>query len=75
MFREMRSVLNIPKTTDILEHVYSLAEPQQSETFEKIRDIERAAMPQQTPQPGLTELMGYLERRGVRRGICTRNFE
>ena len=29
----------------------------------------------QEPQPGLTELIEYLERRGVKMGLCTRNFE
>lgn len=32
-------------------------------------------MLRQEPQPGLEELMEYLEKRGVRKGICTRNFE
>ena len=43
--------------------------------MEKIRAIERTAMAAQKPQPGLVALMEYLERRGVRKGICTRNFE
>lgn len=43
--------------------------------MEKIRAIEREAMLAQQPQPGLVELMDYLERRGVRRALCTRNFE
>lgn len=29
----------------------------------------------QEPQPGLLELMEYLRERGVRRGLCTRNYE
>jgi len=41
----------------------------------KIRAIEQQAMAAQKPQPGLEELMLYLKDRGVRRGICTRNFE
>lgn len=32
-------------------------------------------MLEQEPQPGLGELVGYLEGRGVRMGVCTRNFE
>lgn len=31
-------------------------------------------MTAQTPQPGLQELMTYLENRGVPKGLCTRNF-
>lgn len=76
MFTQMRSVLNIPKSTDILEHVYSLPTPSQREAaMESIRAIERQSMRSQVAQPGLTNLMAYLESRGVRKGICTRNFE
>ena len=32
-------------------------------------------MAAQKPQPGLQELMRYLDGRGMRKGICTRNFE
>ena len=41
----------------------------------KIRKIEGDAMLKQRPQAGLIELMEYLESRGVRKAICTRNFE
>jgi hypothetical protein len=43
--------------------------------MESIREIERAAMAKQVPQKGLVDLMDYLEMRGVKKGICTRNFE
>ena len=43
--------------------------------MEKIRNIERKAMRVQKPQAGLTELMAYVDSRGLRKGICTRNFE
>ncbi|MCJ1385655.1 hypothetical protein MMC17_008778 [Xylographa soralifera] len=43
--------------------------------MESIRTIERTAMAAQKPQPGLVALMEYLEKRGVRKGICTRNFD
>lgn len=42
--------------------------------MESIRAIERAAMVSQQPQPGLSTLMAYLQRCGVRKAICTRNF-
>jgi phosphoglycolate phosphatase-like HAD superfamily hydrolase len=32
-------------------------------------------MVDQQPQPGLLRLMDYLESRGLRRALCTRNFE
>jgi phosphoglycolate phosphatase-like HAD superfamily hydrolase len=76
MFAEMRAALGIQKPTDILDHIYSLPTPeQQEEGMEKIRAIERAAMKSQRPQPGLVELMSFLEERGIQKGICTRNFE
>ncbi|KAI1372939.1 HAD-like protein [Hypoxylon crocopeplum] len=76
MFAQMRSVLQIPKSVDILEHIYSLPSPSQQESaMEAIRAIERKSMAEQVAQPGLTDLMAYLDARGVRKGICTRNFE
>ncbi|KAK0745331.1 HAD-like domain-containing protein [Apiosordaria backusii] len=76
MFTAMRTALSIPKTTDILDHVYSLPTPHlQSAAMEKIRTIEREAMLSQVPQPGLTSLMSYLDSRSIRKGICTRNFD
>lgn len=76
MFAEMRSALNITKGTDILDHVYSLPTPEaREEAMESIRAIERNAMASQQPQPGLVELMAYLDRRRIPKGICTRNFD
>ncbi|KAI1308331.1 HAD-like protein [Xylaria venustula] len=76
MFAEMRAVLQIPKTTDILTHISSLPTPAaQEQAQEAIRTIERTAMASQVPQPGLQTLMTYLQERGVRKAICTRNFE
>jgi phosphoglycolate phosphatase-like HAD superfamily hydrolase len=43
--------------------------------MEKIRAIERAAMAGQVAQPGLVQLMDYLDANNVRKGICTRNFD
>jgi phosphoglycolate phosphatase-like HAD superfamily hydrolase len=86
MFREMRSALGIPKSVDILDHVRSLSnEPDnsssensqsspQSRARRLIEDIERNAMSVQKPQPGLVELMKYLEERRIPKALCTRNF-
>ena len=71
----LRSVLNITKATDILDHIYSLPMDQQLIAMEAIRNIEREAMKTQKPQPGLVELMTYLNSKNVKKGICTRNFE
>ena len=76
MFAEMRAALGIPKSVDILEHIYSLPTPEaQTTAMEKIRSIERRAMEHQKPQPGLVELMAYLSSKNIRKGICTRNFD
>ncbi|KAL8732181.1 MAG: hypothetical protein Q9166_002928 [cf. Caloplaca sp. 2 TL-2023] len=71
----MREALKIPRSTDILDHIHSLPQPAQDEAQTAIRAIERAAMIEQEPQPGLNELITYLEGRGVRMGLCTRNFD
>ncbi|KAI0206093.1 HAD-like protein [Astrocystis sublimbata] len=76
MFAEMRAVLGIPKSVDILTHISSLPTVAERDTaMESIRAIERTAMSSQQAQPGLTTLMTYLQERGVRKAICTRNFE
>ncbi|KAJ4337165.1 hypothetical protein N0V87_004836 [Didymella glomerata] len=75
MFGEMRSALGIDKGTDILDHIYSLPNGEQEEAQEKVRNIERTAMKKQKPQAGLVELMEYLDFRGLKKGICTRNFD
>ncbi|GKT60380.1 haloacid dehalogenase-like hydrolase [Colletotrichum tofieldiae] len=76
MFGEMRQALGITKSVDILDHIYALPTKEAQETaMESIRQIERTAMASQVAQPGLADLMSYLDRRGVRKGICTRNFD
>ncbi|KAI0393293.1 HAD-like protein [Xylariaceae sp. FL0594] len=76
MFTQMRSILGIPKSVDILTHISSLPSVSEQEAAMKsIRAIEREAMSSQVAQPGLLALMTYLQSRGVRKGICTRNFE
>ena len=76
MFGQMRDALGISKSTDILDHIYSLPTPEkQHEAMESVRNIERAAMASQEAQPGLAALMDYLDSRGIPKAICTRNFE
>ncbi|KAI0536962.1 HAD-like protein [Xylaria digitata] len=76
MFAQMRAVLGIPKSIDILTHISSLPTiPEQEEAMEAIRAIEREAMASQVAQPGLGTLMTYLQDQGIRKAICTRNFE
>ncbi|RBQ75796.1 hypothetical protein FVER53590_02617 [Fusarium verticillioides] len=75
MFKEMRDVLGITKTTDILEHIDTLPKSEQGTALESIRNIEREAMKAQTPQPGLMTLMAYLDANAIPKAICTRNFD
>ena len=75
MFAAMRAALGIPRTVDILSHIRSLPTPSDRLlAIEKIQAIEREAMVHQTPQPHLLALMTHLESRGIRKGLCTRNF-
>jgi HAD superfamily hydrolase (TIGR01549 family) len=76
MFAAMRAAIGIPRTSDILDHIYALPTHEEQEAaMEKIRKIEREAMISQTPQPGLLPLMTYLERKQIPKAICTRNFD
>lgn len=75
MFGEMREALGITKSIDILDHIYSLPQFEQPAAHAKIQAVERRAMAEQVPQAGLVTLMEHLDRRGIRKGICTRNFD
>lgn len=75
MFGEMRAALGITKAVDILEHIESLPPTQQIVALDAISAIEREAMKAQTPQPGLTTLMAYLDAHRLPKAICTRNFQ
>lgn len=71
-----RAALGIEKSTDILEHIRGLpTETERTEAVAKVQAIEREAMLLQQPQPGLVDLMDYLETKNIRRALCTRNFE
>jgi len=70
------AILGIDKSVDIISHIRSLPTlKDQASALAKIQAIEREAMVKQTPQPGLVELMDYLKSRGLKRALCTRNFE
>lgn len=70
------SALGIDRSVDILDHIRALpTDETRSEAVAKIQAIEREAMLAQQPQPGLVELMDYLEKKKMRRALCTRNFE
>jgi hypothetical protein len=71
---QMRDALQITKGVDILDHVHSLPPDQEEVAQEKLRVIERAAMLDMIPQPGLEELMNFITCEGLVKSICTRNF-
>ncbi|KAJ5172949.1 hydrolase [Penicillium capsulatum] len=76
MFQEMRDALGIDSSTDILHHIRELPTREEHEAaIAKVQAVERRAMTDQQPQPGLLRLMDYLQSRGMRRALCTRNFE
>ncbi|KAE8349645.1 HAD-like domain-containing protein [Aspergillus coremiiformis] len=76
MFSQMREALGIDKKVDILNHIRSLPTLEdQLDATNKIKAVEQQAMRHQEPQPGLVELMDYLQEREVKRALCTRNFE
>ena len=75
MFQEMREAVNIPADKDILDYIHSLPDGEQATAFSKIQAIERRAMANQVPQPGLVTLIDYLDQKGIKKAICTRNFD
>ncbi|KAL9112255.1 MAG: hypothetical protein Q9227_003373 [Pyrenula ochraceoflavens] len=88
MFRQMRTTLSIPPSTDILTHIRTLpTRPARASAVRTIQSIERRFMTSQQPQPGLHALMSYLQQHqqhqsdavegggnGVKMALCTRNF-
>ncbi|KAF7717617.1 Uncharacterized protein PECH_005350 [Penicillium ucsense] len=76
MFTEMRDALGIEESVDILNHIRDLPTAEERDAaIARVQDVERRAMLGQEPQPGLVKLMDYLQSRGLRRALCTRNFE
>lgn len=70
------SALGIDKSVDIIGHIRSLpTQEDRTAAITRIRNIEREAMVKQVPQPGLLELMDYLQSKALKRALCTRNFE
>ncbi|KAJ6262404.1 hypothetical protein Dda_3212 [Drechslerella dactyloides] len=73
-------ILGLPDDEDLIVEPEVVAgetagRSQRERAYAKIRAVEREAMGQMRPQEGLVELMDYLDGRGVRKAICTRNFD
>lgn len=76
VFFPRSTALGIDRSVDILDHIRALpTDEARIEAVAKIQAVEREAMLAQQPQPGLVELMDYLEKKNLRRALCTRNFE
>ncbi|KAF8308976.1 hypothetical protein DL93DRAFT_1807374 [Clavulina sp. PMI_390] len=75
MFKQMRNVLGIDNSVNILRHVETLPPDHQAAAEECVRNVEREAMLEMVAQPGLMKLMEYLGSQGIKKAICTRNFE
>lgn len=74
MFRRMREVLRIDRSTDILEHIQSLPRLESEAAMKSIQDIEEEAMLQMRAREGLADCLLGLKANGVRVALCTRNF-
>jgi hypothetical protein len=71
-----RSALGIDNSIDILQHIRDIPTTEaRAAAVAKIQAVERRAMLEQQPQPGLVQLMEYLQSHGLKRALCTRNFE
>lgn len=73
-FAEMRRRVGIP-SGDILITIRGWPEERQREAFAIIDEIEELARAKLAVQPGVHELMEYLDARGLPKGIITRNTE
>ena len=71
-FAGMRRRLGIP-TGDILATVRAWPEAQRRTAFDVIEEIEEDARLRMTIRPGTVELLAFLDRSGIRRGLITRN--
>ncbi|KAJ5679625.1 hydrolase [Penicillium macrosclerotiorum] len=73
---ELREALGIDRSVDILHHIRDLPTPEErAVAVSKVQAVEQRAMLDQQPQPGLSQLMNYIQSRKLPRALCTRNFE
>ncbi|KAL3236712.1 putative haloacid dehalogenase-like hydrolase [Nakaseomyces bracarensis] len=75
MFPAMREAIGLRDTSkDILEFIDEMEDPQsQIDAENGLKMVEKKAMDDMVPQPGLTEIMGYLTKSKISKNICTRN--
>lgn len=76
MFSRMRTALGIPDGADILAHVAAIpGDQERADAMALVETVECEAMHGMKPSPGVKELMEYLDTRGIRRAVLTRNYE
>ncbi|KAL1922870.1 uncharacterized protein VTP21DRAFT_9246 [Calcarisporiella thermophila] len=73
MFPRMRDALGIDEKTDILGHMMKLSGEERKRADKLISDIEYEAMIEMALQPGLDELLAFLELHKIPKAILTRN--
>ncbi|OZJ06337.1 hypothetical protein BZG36_00652 [Bifiguratus adelaidae] len=73
MFTRMRGILGISDKQDILKHIDGLEGPDKVAANEAIESIERSVIDTMSLQPGLLDLLNWLDRHSVPKAILTRN--
>ncbi|SCU93467.1 LAMI_0E14466g1_1 [Lachancea mirantina] len=76
MFLAMREALGIQDSPiDILAYIDTLKSVEKRREAEaRVANVERKAMAEMQPQPGLAKLMQFLAENNVSKNICTRNL-
>lgn len=77
MFPAMREAIGLDDTSkDILEFIDEMDDLQSKIDAENgLARVEKKAMDEMIPQPGLQEIMKYLTKKNISKNICTRNVE
>ncbi len=71
-FTELRRRLGLPPTGDILGYVNSLPEPERSEAYSIIDELEDAGVEGSRPVAGMERLLSYLEEQELPFAVVTR---
>eukprot|EP00218_Dolichomastix_sp_CCMP3274_P003838 CAMPEP_0170156348 /NCGR_PEP_ID=MMETSP0033_2-20121228/62914_1 /TAXON_ID=195969 /ORGANISM="Dolichomastix tenuilepis, Strain CCMP3274" /LENGTH=190 /DNA_ID=CAMNT_0010393699 /DNA_START=96 /DNA_END=668 /DNA_ORIENTATION=+ len=72
-FGLMKERLGAPPSADILAHVASLSPEERATATATIEEMEREAMLQMEAMHGAEDLLRWIDSRGIRRGLLTRN--
>jgi HAD superfamily hydrolase (TIGR01509 family) len=73
-FSALRTLLDCPQGTPILEYIETLPSPEEQQRAHRIlEEFELAAARASVPNDGAEELVAHLQSRGIARGILSRN--